>query len=71
MLFLHRKYLDNIVTVDKGIERTVEVIENFFEFDQNTAYIFTSDHGMTDWGNLRIHAFLNTSNAFLKRRRII
>ncbi|EDV29759.1 uncharacterized protein TRIADDRAFT_18467 [Trichoplax adhaerens] len=46
-----KEYLDNIAVVDKGIEKTVRVIEDFFEHDQRTSYIFTSDHGMTDWGS--------------------
>lgn len=44
-----REYLDNIAVVDKGIERVVKVFEDFYN-DKKTAYIFTSDHGMTDWG---------------------
>jgi len=36
--------------VDLRIERTVNVTETFFE-KGTTAYIFTADHGMTDWGS--------------------
>ncbi|XP_045112209.1 GPI ethanolamine phosphate transferase 1-like isoform X1 [Portunus trituberculatus] len=45
-----KEYLKNIETVDAGIQKTVEIFENFFG-DHQTAYIFTSDHGMTDWGS--------------------
>ena len=43
-------YLNNIRKVDRGIKRVVEIIDNFFQ-DNQTAYIVTSDHGMTDWGS--------------------
>lgn len=36
--------------VDKGIKRIVELVEDIFP-DQKSAYIFTADHGMTDWGS--------------------
>ena len=36
--------------VDKRIEEAVNATEDFFE-KGTTAYIFTSDHGMTDWGS--------------------
>lgn len=36
--------------VDRRIEEIVNVTENFFEKD-TTTYIFTADHGMTDWGS--------------------
>lgn len=37
--------------VDKGIQQTVNLIEKITKNDQKTAYIFTSDHGMTDKGS--------------------
>ncbi|XP_039283685.1 GPI ethanolamine phosphate transferase 1 isoform X2 [Nilaparvata lugens] len=45
-----REYKDTIVNVDAGIESVVKQVEHFFS-DKDTAYIFTSDHGMTDWGS--------------------
>ncbi|XP_060585515.1 GPI ethanolamine phosphate transferase 1-like [Ruditapes philippinarum] len=46
-----RAYLDNIRLVDAGIKEVVEVIEKFYNNDGHTAYIMSSDHGMTDWGS--------------------
>jgi len=45
-----REYLNNIKVVDAGVEKMVTIMENFFGDDQ-TAYVFTADHGMTDWGS--------------------
>ncbi|KAK7072612.1 hypothetical protein SK128_000726, partial [Halocaridina rubra] len=42
------EYLQNIEIVDKGVERIVNVFEDFY-LDKKTAYVFTADHGMTDW----------------------
>lgn len=36
--------------VDQRIEEIVNATERFFE-KGTTAYIFTADHGMTDWGS--------------------
>lgn len=36
--------------VDQRIEEAVNMTERFFGKD-TTAYVFTSDHGMTDWGS--------------------
>lgn len=44
-----REYLDNVSYVDRGVERAVKMIDAFFA-DDRTAYIFTSDHGMSDAG---------------------
>lgn len=44
------EYIDNVRSVDKGIEKMVELFEDHFA-DGRTAYVFTSDHGMTDWGS--------------------
>ncbi|ETN77754.1 hypothetical protein NECAME_10846 [Necator americanus] len=45
-----KEYTDNIAVVDRGIERMHRVFDEFFN-DQSTAWIFTADHGMTDWGS--------------------
>uniref|UniRef100_A0A2C9GW79 GPI ethanolamine phosphate transferase 1 n=1 Tax=Anopheles farauti TaxID=69004 RepID=A0A2C9GW79_9DIPT len=44
-------FTENLITVDRGIESIVEQIERITENDGRTAYIFTSDHGMTDQGS--------------------
>jgi hypothetical protein len=51
IIYESREYLENIKLVDDGVERMEEVIEEFFDYDGKTVYVFTSDHGMTDWGN--------------------
>ncbi|XP_078395767.1 GPI ethanolamine phosphate transferase 1 [Cetorhinus maximus] len=45
------EYKENIHTVDKGIQEVVSVIEDFYRNDKKTAFIYTSDHGMTEWGS--------------------
>uniref|UniRef100_A0A2M4CHZ2 GPI ethanolamine phosphate transferase 1 n=1 Tax=Anopheles darlingi TaxID=43151 RepID=A0A2M4CHZ2_ANODA len=44
-------FTENLITVDKGIESTVALVERSTGYDGRTAYIFTSDHGMTDKGS--------------------
>uniref|UniRef100_A0A915J940 GPI ethanolamine phosphate transferase 1 n=1 Tax=Romanomermis culicivorax TaxID=13658 RepID=A0A915J940_ROMCU len=44
-------YIDNIANVDRGVERIYDLIEKFYDRDGRTAYLFLSDHGMTDWGS--------------------
>uniref|UniRef100_A0A8C4EK43 GPI ethanolamine phosphate transferase 1 n=1 Tax=Dicentrarchus labrax TaxID=13489 RepID=A0A8C4EK43_DICLA len=46
-----QEYLDNIGLVDTGIAELVSIVEDFFNYDGRTAYVFTSDHGMTNWGS--------------------
>ncbi|KAH3894041.1 hypothetical protein DPMN_018198 [Dreissena polymorpha] len=53
-------YLEHIRYVDDGVERLVATIEDHYDHDQKTAYVFTSDHGMTDWGK----TLLKRSNFF-------
>ncbi|KAF5280843.1 hypothetical protein FQA39_LY17947 [Lamprigera yunnana] len=43
-------YVENINLVDDGIKNTVQLVENYFG-DGMTSYVFTADHGMTDWGS--------------------
>lgn len=50
LIFISRQYLDNIDLVDRGVAELESIIEDFFGYDGKTAYVFTSDHGMTNWG---------------------
>ncbi|CAM6015687.1 unnamed protein product [Sphagnum balticum] len=43
-------YLNNINLVDRGVKRTVKVMEEYFP-DGQTSYIFTADHGMSNKGS--------------------
>ena len=45
-----REYLDNIKVVDQGVKEVTKVIEDFYG-DGKTAFVFTADHGMSDWGS--------------------
>ncbi|KAK3719319.1 Glycosyl phosphatidyl inositol anchor synthesis [Vermiconidia calcicola] len=45
-----KEYLQNIQLVDNGVKEITEIIENFYG-DGETAYVFTADHGMSDWGS--------------------
>ncbi|XP_052194978.1 uncharacterized protein LOC127803025 [Diospyros lotus] len=43
-------YLNNVKVVDRIAERVYNIVENYFK-DNQTAYIFTADHGMSDKGS--------------------
>ena len=45
-----KEYLHNIKIVDKGVEKITKLIEAFYG-DGKTSYVFTADHGMSDWGS--------------------
>jgi phosphatidylinositol glycan class N len=44
------EYLYNIKVVDEGIQQITKIVDEFYN-DGKTAYVFTADHGMTDWGS--------------------
>uniref|UniRef100_A0A7E4VRC3 GPI ethanolamine phosphate transferase 1 n=1 Tax=Panagrellus redivivus TaxID=6233 RepID=A0A7E4VRC3_PANRE len=44
------EYLSNIATVDAGIAEMVALFKKVFP-DDSTSFVFTADHGMTDWGS--------------------
>ncbi|XP_069075600.1 GPI ethanolamine phosphate transferase 1 [Pleurodeles waltl] len=46
-----REYKENIKKVDEGLKEMVSLLEDFYGNDGKTAFVFTSDHGMTDWGS--------------------
>lgn len=45
-----KEYLRNIQIVDQGVKEITEIMEEFYG-DGETAYVFTADHGMSDWGS--------------------
>ncbi|XP_058500893.1 GPI ethanolamine phosphate transferase 1 [Solea solea] len=48
---MSQEYQDNIGLVDTCVAELVSIVEDFFGYDGRTAYVFTSDHGMTNWGS--------------------
>jgi phosphatidylinositol glycan class N len=44
------QYLHNIQIVDRGVQEITNLIEEFYD-DDKTAFVFTADHGMSDWGS--------------------
>jgi phosphatidylinositol glycan class N len=44
------QYLHNIQIVDRGVREITKVVEEFYD-DDKTAFVFTADHGMSDWGS--------------------
>lgn len=45
-----KEYLHNIKVVDQGVQEITKLIENFYN-DDKTAFVFTADHGMSDFGS--------------------
>ncbi|KAI9372739.1 Phosphatidylinositolglycan class N-domain-containing protein [Aspergillus egyptiacus] len=45
-----KEYLRNIKVVDKGVKKISKLVEDFYG-DGKTAFVFTADHGMSDWGS--------------------
>ncbi|KAK1755950.1 GPI ethanolamine phosphate transferase [Echria macrotheca] len=45
-----KEYLHNIKVVDQGVKEICELIESFYG-DDRTAFVFTADHGMSDYGS--------------------
>ncbi|KAF8416965.1 Phosphatidylinositolglycan class N-domain-containing protein [Tirmania nivea] len=46
-----KEYLRNIRIVDDGVSRISQIVNDFYQNDGNTSWIFTADHGMSDWGS--------------------
>jgi phosphatidylinositol glycan class N len=45
-----KEYLNNIKVVDQGVREITELVEEFYG-DGASAFVFTADHGMSDWGS--------------------
>ncbi|XP_060806463.1 GPI ethanolamine phosphate transferase 1 [Amyelois transitella] len=44
-------FLSTVKFVDDGISRIEKIIREFYNNDNKTTFLMTSDHGMTDWGS--------------------
>ncbi|KAI1268746.1 GPI ethanolamine phosphate transferase 1 [Xylariaceae sp. FL1019] len=44
-----KEYLHNIKVVDEGVKEVTDLIQKFYA-DDRTAFVFTADHGMSDYG---------------------
>ncbi|KAK7483067.1 hypothetical protein BaRGS_00025730 [Batillaria attramentaria] len=45
------EYSYNIRVVDEGVQKLVQLLEDYYKDDGKTAYVVTADHGMTNWGS--------------------
>ena len=45
------EYLRNIRVVDQGLKEVHTLVEEYYGHDGKTAWVFTADHGMSDWGS--------------------
>ncbi len=45
-----KEYLHNIKVVDQGVQEVTKLVEDFYN-DGKTAFVFTADHGMSDFGS--------------------
>uniref|UniRef100_A0A8R1USG0 GPI ethanolamine phosphate transferase 1 n=1 Tax=Pristionchus pacificus TaxID=54126 RepID=A0A8R1USG0_PRIPA len=57
-------YTDNLRIVDERVRRLVTKVNQVFN-DSKSAYIFTSDHGMTEWGSHGGGTDLETKTPFV------
>jgi phosphatidylinositol glycan class N len=46
-----KEYYDNIRLVDRRVEELEKMLNEFYENDGKTAFVFSADHGMSDRGN--------------------
>jgi len=54
---IFREYLENLIYIEKVVKEIEQLLESYYN-DNRTAYIFTSDHGMTDWGKNFEHRYV-------------
>jgi phosphatidylinositol glycan class N len=45
-----KEYLHNLKVVDQGVQEVTNLVTEFFA-DDRTAFVFTADHGMSDYGS--------------------
>jgi phosphatidylinositol glycan class N len=59
-----KEYFENIKFVDQGIEEIIKLVEDFYDHDGKTAYVFTADHGMNDRGSFFLSFLLSFFPSF-------
>lgn len=45
-----KEYINNIILVDENIKEITKLFNSVYK-DNSNVFVFTSDHGMTDWGS--------------------
>ncbi|CAF0725015.1 unnamed protein product [Brachionus calyciflorus] len=45
------EYQSNILYVDNLVKEVNEIFDEYYSDNNETAFVFTADHGMTDWGS--------------------
>lgn len=45
-----KEYTTMVQNIDRNVARVLKLFESEPELLRETAFIFTADHGMTDWG---------------------
>lgn len=48
-----REYESGLTVVDDIVAKVENLMENYYG-DKETLFLFTSDHGMTDWGKNKV-----------------
>ena len=51
-------YTSNLLLVDRLTEKLVQTLERYYEDDRRTAFIFTSDHGMSAKGSYVLTCYI-------------
>ncbi|KAB0352674.1 hypothetical protein FD754_017531 [Muntiacus muntjak] len=64
-IILTLDYSDNIKLVDKELKEIESTVKDFYGNDGKIAFIFTADHGMTDWGSHGAGHPLETCTPFI------
>ncbi|GLV46026.1 Phosphatidylinositol glycan anchor biosynthesis class N [Carabus blaptoides fortunei] len=58
------EHIHNLLVVDEGVKEINDLVNNFYK-DNGTVFIFTSDHGMTDWGSHGAGSKFETETPFI------
>nr|XP_018898408.1 PREDICTED: GPI ethanolamine phosphate transferase 1 [Bemisia tabaci] len=60
-----QEFFNVLKETDANIELIIERLEKFYNHDGKTVYVFTSDHGMTDWGTHGDGSNIETETPFV------
>lgn len=64
-------YLNNIRIVDEGIKKVTEQLNEFYNNDGKTSYVFTADHGMGNRGMFFAHVEVYPGKTFMPGTALI